>query len=151
MPVGIVMSQKMQVTGGLLGHDLGNESTSSSGSWLAVLTSELDKSVRFPRVAVIFWTVLEDKLFKGIETTSDKGKAGAGLVMVDSSLSVFWEGGSEEVEGGVEVLFPEVDFLEAVGGVGGGESNLGDELEEHFQFFICFGHAAVLPLVVLRK
>jgi len=69
--------------------------------------------------------------------------------MVVTSLSVFWEGGSEEVEGGVEVLFPEVDFLEAVGGVGGGESNLGDELEENFQFSSCFFIAAVLPPDVL--
>ena len=49
MPMGIAISQKMQVTGGLLGHDLGNESTFSSGfGLLAVLTSELDKQVRFP-------------------------------------------------------------------------------------------------------
>ena len=43
MPVGIMMSQKMQVTGGLLTHELGKEITCSSGSGLlAVLTSELD-------------------------------------------------------------------------------------------------------------
>jgi len=52
VPMGIVMSQKMQVTGGLLGHDLGKESTCFAGSeLLAVLTSELDI---IPRVAVIF-------------------------------------------------------------------------------------------------
>ena len=84
MPTGKAISQKMQVTGGLLGHDLGNESTRSSGSGLlAVLTSELDKRVRFSCVVVIFRTVFRDRLFKGIERTRGMGKAG------DSSFWVF--------------------------------------------------------------
>ena len=35
--------------------------------------------------------------------------------------------------------------------VGGGESNLGDELEENFHFSFCFLIAAFLPSVVLTK
>ena len=52
--------------------------------------------------------------------------------MVDSSFWVFCEGGSEEVKG--RLNSGEVDFLEDVGGVGGGVSNLGDDF--HFCFFL---------------
>ena len=69
--MGIMVSQKMQVTGGLvgynlgkgesflsdfghnLGHNLGKVISLSSGFGLSVLPSELDRRVRFSCVAVI--------------------------------------------------------------------------------------------------
>ena len=75
---------------------------------------------------------------------------------MDSSVWVFWEVGSEEVEGELssqsDVELPEVNFLKAVGGgVGGGESNFGDELEENFHFCFCVFLVASLPSDVLWK
>ena len=46
-------------------------------------------------------------------------------------------------------MFPEVDFLEAVGGVGGGESNLGDAELDTFHFSFCVLLVAFLPQDVL--
>ena len=65
--MGIVVSQKMQVTGGLVGynlgkgesflsdfgHNLGKVISLSSGFGLSVLPSELDRRVRFSCVEVI--------------------------------------------------------------------------------------------------
>ena len=64
--------------------------------------------------------------------------------MVDGALRISLGGGSD-MEGGhwpADLGFTDVDNLETVGGVGGGESNLGDaELEilhDSFCFFITF-------------
>ena len=54
------------------------------------------------------------------------------------------------MEGGhcPDMVLAEVDFLEAVGGVGGGESNLGDGELGNIHFSFCF-FLAFLPQVVL--
>ena len=56
----------------------------------------------------------------------------------------------EELLSLLDVVFPEVNFLETVGGVRGGVSNLGDELEDNFSLYSFF-LAAALPSVVLSK
>ena len=55
----------------------------------------------------------------------------------------------EELSSLLDVVFPEVNFLETVG-VRGGVSNLGDELEDNFSLYSFF-LAAALPSVVLSK
>ena len=75
-----------------------------------------------------------------------------GLGVVDGALRISL-GGRSDMEGGhwpADLLFPNIDILETVGGVGGGESNLGDAELEIFPFSFCFIiDAAFLPQVVL--
>ena len=73
-----------------------------------------------------------------------------GLGMVDGAgISL---GGGSDMEGGhwpTDLGFTDVDILETVGGVGGGESNLGDAELEIFPVSFCFFiDAAFLPRVV---
>ena len=71
-----------------------------------------------------------------------------GLGLVNEALGVFLRGGSEDLEAGdwPELVLPEVDFLGAVGGVRGGDSNVGDGEElDNFRFSFCFFLAAFLP------
>ena len=74
-----------------------------------------------------------------------------GLGVVDGALKIFLGGGSGDMEGGPwpDLVLPEVDFLEAVGGVGGGESNLGDGELGNIHFSFCFFLAAFLSHVAL--
>ena len=53
MPMGIVVSQKIQVTGGLVGSHLVRVEAFLSGFGLAGLASELDGLVSFSCVALI--------------------------------------------------------------------------------------------------
>ena len=52
--MGMVMSQKMQVTGGLLGHDLGKGAAFPPGVGLAAWASELKERAWFSWVQLIF-------------------------------------------------------------------------------------------------
>ena len=159
MPMGIAMSQKMQVTGGLEGN-FGRGRTFSSTSGVALLTLDPGQLIRFFWVAVIFLIVSGDRLFQGIEITMDV--AGAGLRVVDRSLGGFRGGRTGEMGGGLwpNLVLLEVEFLYDEGGVGGGEGNLGlgDKLDDnsHSSFgrkMFCssfsFLSVAFLPLVVL--
>ena len=81
---------------------------------------------------------------KGIEIRSEEPRLG----VVDGALRVFLGGESGDREGGSwpDLVLPEVDFLKAVGGVGGGESNLGDGELGNIHFSLCFFLAAFLLL-----
>ena len=70
---------------------------------------------------------------------------------LDGVLRDFLGGGSEDMEVGdwTDLVLPVVDFLEAVGGVGGGDSNIGDCKElDNFHFSLSFFLFAFLSQVV---
>ena len=93
--MGMVTSQKMQVTGGKegsldegggMGHNFGSGTTFPSDSRFEVFTSELGKGHGLSWAIVICFTVFEDNFSKGIEIKRDTARAGlGGLVRLGES------------------------------------------------------------------